>query len=267
MTENELRNEVVRQARSWLGRKEADGSHREIIDLYNSIQPLPRGYRLGYDEPWCAAFVSACAQAWGLTEILFPECGCGPMLERYREAGRWTERDDYRPRPGDLIFYDWQDPGEGDCLGAPDHVGLVAGLDGKRLTLIEGNCGDAVCCLYRDLDSRFIRGYGLPDYASVAAATEAAPVAAQAAEPPADKTEEVPRCTVELPLLREGSLGGFVRAAQALLVLRGCRVGPDGADGDFGPRTLAALLTFQRRRGLEPDGILGPASWSALLRG
>ena len=84
MTENELRNEVVRQARSWLGRKEADGSHREIIDLYNSIRPLPRGYRLGYDEPWCAAFVSACAQAWGLTGILFPECGCGPMLERYR---------------------------------------------------------------------------------------------------------------------------------------------------------------------------------------
>ena len=266
MTALEKRAAVVSQARAWLGRRQSDGSHRAIIDLYNSLRP-PGSYRMTYDDPWCAAFVSAVGMAVGLGDVILPHVSCGGMIDMYRARGRWVEDDGYSPAPGDLIFYDWQDPGEGDCLGAPDHVGLVAGLDGKRLTLIEGNCGDAVCCLYRDLDSRFIRGYGLPDYASVAAATEAAPVATQAAEPSADKTEEAARCTVELPLLREGSLGGFVRAAQALLVLRGCRVGPDGADGDFGPRTLAALLTFQRRRGLEPDGILGPASWSALLRG
>lgn len=34
MTENELRQKVCDKARSWLGRKEADGSHREIIDVY-----------------------------------------------------------------------------------------------------------------------------------------------------------------------------------------------------------------------------------------
>ena len=79
MTENELRARVCAQARLWLGRKEADGSHREIIDVYNQIVPLPRGYRLRYDDPWCAGFVSAVAQELGLTAWIFPECGCGPM--------------------------------------------------------------------------------------------------------------------------------------------------------------------------------------------
>ena len=46
MTEHEVRVLVCAQARSWLGRKEADGSHREIIDVYNTIRPLPRGVRM-----------------------------------------------------------------------------------------------------------------------------------------------------------------------------------------------------------------------------
>ena len=35
---------VLNVARSWIGKNEADGSHRYIIDLYNSVKPLPRGY-------------------------------------------------------------------------------------------------------------------------------------------------------------------------------------------------------------------------------
>ncbi len=43
MTENELRQKVCACARSWLGRREADGSFRPIIDAYNSIRPLLGG--------------------------------------------------------------------------------------------------------------------------------------------------------------------------------------------------------------------------------
>ena len=77
---------MVRQARSWIGRREADGTHRVIIDVYNSIVPLPRGYRMRYTDPWCAAFVSAVAQVWGLTGIVFPECACDPMIALYKAA-------------------------------------------------------------------------------------------------------------------------------------------------------------------------------------
>jgi peptidoglycan hydrolase-like protein with peptidoglycan-binding domain len=36
------------------------------------------------------------------------------------------------------------------------------------------------------------------------------------------------------------------------------------ADGYYGPNTAAALRSFQLPRGLEVDGLLGPATWSAL---
>lgn len=35
------------------------------------------------------------------------------------------------------------------------------------------------------------------------------------------------------------------------------------ADGWFGPNTDYVTRDFQRRRGLQSDGIVGPASWAA----
>ena len=56
-----LREQVVEIAAEYLGRNEADGSHRELIDLYNSQEVLPRGYAVTYEDSWCAAFVSVVA--------------------------------------------------------------------------------------------------------------------------------------------------------------------------------------------------------------
>ena len=56
-----LANTIVAQAQTWLGCKESDGSHKKIIDVYNSHKPLARGYAVKYTDAWCATFVSACA--------------------------------------------------------------------------------------------------------------------------------------------------------------------------------------------------------------
>ena len=88
---------------------------------------------------------------------------------------------------------------------------------------------------------------------------------------PEEKTEE-PKpapatlpCFVKLPELKRGDKGEYVRAAQALLNVRKCSCGVYGADGDFGPATEAAVLAFQRRNGLEADGIVGNATWQKLM--
>ena len=116
--------------------------------------------------PWCAMFVSAVSLQCGLREIMPTECGCPGMVRLYQELGRWVENDAYVPSPGDVIFYNWQDSGVGDNAGQPDHVGIVAACDGQTMTIIEGNCDNAVKTRALAVNARFIRGYGVPDYAS-----------------------------------------------------------------------------------------------------
>ena len=166
MTELELRQKVVAQFKSWLGYSEADGRYRRIVDLYNAIRPVPVGYVLKYSDEWCAATVSAVGQALGMTDVILPECSGPRMIELYAERGQWIEDDAYVPQIGDIIMYDWQDTGAGDNRGNPDHVGMVAAVNGTTLTVIEGNNGNVVACRTLQINGRCIRGYCLPDYAS-----------------------------------------------------------------------------------------------------
>ena len=68
MNEKELRQKVVEIAKKYVGCKESDGSHRKIVDLYNSHKPLARGYPLKYTDAWCSGFASAVAIEAGLTD-------------------------------------------------------------------------------------------------------------------------------------------------------------------------------------------------------
>ena len=168
MNERQRREHYVDTLRGWLGRNEGDGSHKVIIDTYNSLAPLPFGYRMTYKDPWCAATVSAAAIEAGLTDIIFRECSCTRMIALFKRHGRWQEDDSYIPQPGDLIFYDWDDTGKGDCTGNPEHVGVVERVANGQITVIEGNYHDAVKRRTIPINARYIRGYGCPDYASLA---------------------------------------------------------------------------------------------------
>ena len=139
MTEYELRQRAADMARSYLGCKEANGTHKPIIDLYNQISPLPRGYRMKYTDPWCAAFVSVVSANCGFLSIIPAECACDPMIALYKKLGRWEENDAYNAEVGDVIFYDWEDSGAGDNEGSSDHVGIVVNRSGSTFEIIEGN--------------------------------------------------------------------------------------------------------------------------------
>lgn len=171
MTEQELRAKVVAIAQSLIGCKESDGSHKKIIDLYNSHKPLARGYTVKYTDAWCSTFASAVAIAAGLTDIIPTECGCQNHIDLFKKLGSWQENDAYVPQPGDYIFYDWQDTGFGDNTGAADHVGIVEKVSGSTITVIEGNYSDQVKRRTIAVNGRYIRGYGVPKYASKATGT------------------------------------------------------------------------------------------------
>jgi hypothetical protein len=245
---SELANKVLAQARSWIGCRESNGSHKTIIDVYNGHKPLARGYAVKYTDAWCATFVSAVAIKAGCTDIIPAECGCGEMLELFKKLGRWMEKDDYAPKPGDIIFYDWQDTGKGDNKGWPDHVGIVESVSGRTITVIEGNYSNSVKRRYIDFDGKLIRGYGVPKYDK---------------EPEKAKTEE--KVEVKLPLLSRGSNGSSVKSLQILLIGLGYSCGGYGADGVFGSATEKALNEFKKDRNLPADGIVNADTWEELL--
>lgn len=168
MTEQQLRHKVVNIAVGWIGRKESNGSHKAIIDIYNAHTPRARGYKVTYTDAWCATFASAAFIKAGLTDIAPTECSCSKMIELYKKIGRWKEADSYVPSPGDLVMYDWDDNGVGENTGDPEHTGIVTSVSGKLIRVIEGNKDNAVGYRNLSVNGRYIRGYCLPDYASKA---------------------------------------------------------------------------------------------------
>jgi peptidoglycan hydrolase-like protein with peptidoglycan-binding domain len=64
------------------------------------------------------------------------------------------------------------------------------------------------------------------------------------------------------PLVKKGHTDHPVQTLQHLLRARGHAL---TVDGDFGPKTDAAVRTFQDDEGLAVDRIVGPNTWTALI--
>jgi N-acetylmuramoyl-L-alanine amidase len=100
----------------------------------------------------------------------------------------------------------------------------------------------------------------------------AAPVTAAVPEvvetPPTQDLPETPESTgrspVELPTLRLGTYGPAVARLQTRLQSLGFYQG--ALDGIFGAQTEAAVKAFQQNAQITMDGIVGPSTWTALLR-
>ena len=166
--EQQLRQELVATAESWLGTAEGQPEHEQIIQIYNSHEPLAVDYMVTLEDNWCAAFVSAIAIQRELTGIIPTECGCERQTLLWKDMGRWQETDTYLPLPGDLIYYAWdEEKAFDDCTGWADHVGIVVGTFGPFIKVIEGNYQDHVGYRIINRWDFQIRGYGLPDYASI----------------------------------------------------------------------------------------------------
>lgn len=157
-------SELIIVAQSWLGKSSVDGSHKVIIDIYNSHYPLARNYKVKYSDHYCAATITALAIKCDALDIIPKECSCQYMIELFKKIGCWVENDAHVPNMGDIIFYDWDDNGKGDNTGWSDHVGIVEKVVDNAITVIEGNYNKAVKRRILQVNGKYIRGYGVPKY-------------------------------------------------------------------------------------------------------
>ena len=145
-------SDLVETARSYIGVTEGSAAHKAIIDRYNTIQPLPRGYRVTYMDAWCAVFVSLCALISGA--VLPYECGCQEMYATFPAKKSRTAT----PGIGWVIFYDWNQDGH------TEHVGIVESVKDGLITAIEGNPNDRVGRRQIRVGDPTIYGYGVPEF-------------------------------------------------------------------------------------------------------
>lgn len=108
----------------------------------------------GSATPWCASFVSWCANECGYIDGgIFPKTGAvGTYRRFYENKGLYHDKDGYVPKTGDLIIF------------SPSHIGIVQYVEGGRVVTIEGNTSDAVHTRSYELGSSYIVGYCTPEY-------------------------------------------------------------------------------------------------------
>lgn len=158
------RDAIVACARKYIGTSEPSGDD-QFIQAYNKSV----GTNFNMQTAWCAMFVTFCARMAGVPTTVIPNfASCSVSINTFfKPKGRWHLRTSgYKPQAGDLIYYDW------DKDSQPNHVGIVAGVEGNKVITIEGNTSnpagktkyDGVYSKSVSLTSTTILGYVEPAY-------------------------------------------------------------------------------------------------------
>lgn len=220
----------------------------------DTIPGFYNGKKQGY--AWCAVFVDWCeVQAYGVAKakalLHLPEnslgASCTYASNYFKSAGQFYKS---APQVGDQIFFGTE--------GNVYHTGLVYKVDSSKVYTVEGNTsgasgvvanGGGVFRKSYSLSYAKIYGYGRPNYAIVV---------------PDPETETV---DITMDVLKKGSLGTEVKTLQRLLMSYGYSMSPYGVDGDFGSLTDKRVREYQKKQGLDVDGVVGKQTWTKLLKG
>ena len=205
--------------------------------------------------PWCGSFCMWVANAAGVKIPNTVSTMAGAAA--FKKMGTWTDAINAKPEPGDIVYFNFA------AGGAPiEHVGIVVKDNGDgTITTAEGNTagnkkksasqangGEAVEKIRAYKKNKkgipsFVVGFGRPNYkgnnVNVKVPTKTAPIFPGQIKP--------------------GDKGDAVKMVQHALTLI--------EDGDYGPATKKAVISFQDNHDLvDSNGIIGPKTWAELAK-
>ncbi len=189
------RKDLIAIAETQLGYQESE--YNFIIDENGKKQGFTRygaWYGATYSD-WCAMFVAFCMNYAEIPESDVPrDAHCEILRQKMSSAGAYeNDEDTYEPKPGDLVFFAFEEK------NVPDHVGIVVRVSGNTIETIEGNSNKAVHRNGYSRDDEHIIGYANMETlmrragvleAEVTAAPEATAEPETTAEPEATQAPE-----------------------------------------------------------------------------
>lgn len=217
--------QVIDIAKKELGTKESPPNSNNV--KYNTWF---YGHEVsGASYPWCCTFISWLFKAeQGLCK---KTASCLELLEWFEQRGQLVKT----PQAGDIVFFKYKTNNR-----RTNHVGIVVSVSSNVINTIEGNTSttsqdNGGCVMQRNRYSNIV-AYARPKY-------------------------NINTTIDEKPTLKQGDKGDWVIIAQGKLVVEGYKI---EVDGDFGPKTKAAVIDYQKKHGLTADGIIGPKTWEKL---
>lgn len=147
---------VLNNAKSYIGTSQGAAKHRDLVNKYNAVKPLPVGYTLKQSDDWCAAFVTVIGDISGASQYIGRECGVQRFIQVFKNKGIWRGLN--KPIAGDIIIFDWQKN------GWADHIGFVEKVEGNKVTTIEGNTSKRVARRTIPWNDWRVTGYARPKY-------------------------------------------------------------------------------------------------------
>ncbi len=116
-------------------------------------------------QPWCAMFVSWCANQAGVSTCIVPKyASCDDGLEKFDERSVFYKGPVYgitfTPQEGDIFFIG--------VIGDATHTGIVASVNSstKTMVVIDGNYGDQVTKRTMSFKDSSLLGFARPRYSA-----------------------------------------------------------------------------------------------------
>lgn len=256
--------EVMDVALSYLGYKESPPNSNKTI--FGEVYGLN-------GQPWCCIFVWFCFNQIGANKLFFD----GKKIAYVPSVVTWGKKysvDKYSGQYGDIVIFDWQSATNGDG----DHIGFInKNLGNGQYECVEGNTsignysnGGEVMLRNRSVKNilmiirpQYEDAISTPTINKDVEFIKAVQFSVGAKVDGIVGKETLSKCpTISCTLNVRHRV---VKYVQAKLISLGINCGTCGADGIYGNATKLAVVTFQRKYGLTPDGIIGKKTWSKLL--